>query len=243
VNLYVAAGRGFETPTFAELAYRPDGQAGLNFSLQPSISYNYEAGVKALIGAATRVNAAVFLIETKDEIVTARSVGGRASFTNASKTRRTGFELAADTVFGAGFTGYAAYTWIDAEFKDYSNPFSTQDLSGKKLPGVPASSLYGEVAWRHAPSGFSTAIEARYSAKVYADDANTAFAPSYWVFNWRGGFEQRFEGWRFSEFVRLDNLLGEEYVGSVIVNEQNQRYYEPAPTFTWLVGLTVAYAF
>jgi iron complex outermembrane receptor protein len=243
VNLYVAAGRGFETPTFAELAYRPDGQPGLNFSLEPAISRNYEAGVKAFVGAATRVNLAVFLIETRDEIVTARNVGGRASFTNASETRRKGLELAADTVFGNGFTGYAAYTWIDAEFKEYANPFSAQNLSGKKLPGVPASSLYAEVAWRHAATGFLTAIETRYSAKVYADDANTASAPSYWVFNWRGGFEQRVGNWRFSEFVRVDNLAGEEYVGSVIVNEANQRYYEPAPTRTWLVGLTAAYAF
>jgi iron complex outermembrane receptor protein len=243
VNLYLAAGRGFETPTFAELAYRPDGQPGLNFALEPAISHNYEAGVKAFVGAATRVNLALFLIETQDEIVTARSVGGRASFTNASKTRRTGLELAADTVFGGGFTGYAAYTWIDAEFKDYANPFSTQNLSGKKLPGVPGSSLYGEVAWRHAGTGFSTAIEARYSAKVYADDANTASAPAYWVFNWRGGFEQRVGNWRFAEFVRVDNLAGKEYVGSLIVNEANQRYYEPSPTRTWLVGLTAAYAF
>ena len=40
------AGRGFETPTFNELAYRPDGTAGLNFALKPSRSSNLELGVK-----------------------------------------------------------------------------------------------------------------------------------------------------------------------------------------------------
>jgi iron complex outermembrane receptor protein len=32
-------------------------------------------------------------------------------------------------------------------------------------------------------------------------------------------------------------------VGSVIVNEGNQRYFEPAPGRTWLVGVNAAYAF
>ncbi len=38
LNVYVTAGRGFETPTLNELAYRPDGQGGLNFALQPAIN-------------------------------------------------------------------------------------------------------------------------------------------------------------------------------------------------------------
>ena len=38
VNLYANLGEGFETPTFAELAYRPGGATGLNFDLKPSRS-------------------------------------------------------------------------------------------------------------------------------------------------------------------------------------------------------------
>ena len=164
VNLYAAAGRGFETPTFAELAYRPDGSPGLNFNLRASKSRNYEVGAKAFLGQAARVNLAVFETETKDEIVTALNVGGRSSFTNAGKTRRVGLELAADASFGAGFTGYLAWTYIDAEFKEYSNVFTGQNLSGRKLPGVPKHSLYAELAWRYARSGsqpHSKAVTAR----------------------------------------------------------------------------------
>ena len=43
-NLYLSFGKGFETPSFAELAYRPDGQGGLNFELKPSTSRHVEAG-------------------------------------------------------------------------------------------------------------------------------------------------------------------------------------------------------
>jgi iron complex outermembrane receptor protein len=52
VHLYGNVGRGFETPTFAELAYRPGGATGLNFALTPSTSLHKEVGVKAKIGSA-----------------------------------------------------------------------------------------------------------------------------------------------------------------------------------------------
>jgi iron complex outermembrane receptor protein len=44
-NLYVNAGRGFETPTFTELAYRNDA-SGLNTDLKASRSDHFEAGTK-----------------------------------------------------------------------------------------------------------------------------------------------------------------------------------------------------
>src|SRR5580658_7228125 len=49
VNVYASYGKGFETPTLNDLAYRSaDGSLpGLNFSLKPARSDNYEVGVKA----------------------------------------------------------------------------------------------------------------------------------------------------------------------------------------------------
>ena len=38
-------------------------------------------------------------------------------------------------------------------------------------------------------------------------------------------------------FLRIGNLFDRHYVGSVIVNEGNGRYYEPAPGRQWLLGL------
>jgi iron complex outermembrane receptor protein len=58
---------------------------------------------------------------------------------------------------------------------------------------------------------------------------NTAAAAGYWVWNLRAGLEQETGSWRFREFARLDNLANRSYVGSVIVNESNARYFEAAP--------------
>jgi iron complex outermembrane recepter protein len=78
-SLYANYGRGFETPTFVELAYRNVG-TGLNLDLVPSRSRHVEAGIKAVRAGLGRLNAALFDIETRDEIVVDQSSGGRNTF-------------------------------------------------------------------------------------------------------------------------------------------------------------------
>ena len=38
-------------------------------------------------------------------------------------------------------------------------------------------------------------------------------------------------------FARVDNLFSRRYAGSVIVNEGNARFFEPAPARNWTVGV------
>jgi iron complex outermembrane receptor protein len=102
---------------------------------------------------------------------------------------------------------------------------------------VPRNALYAGLTWRYAPLGFSTTLEEQARARIYADDRNTASAAGYWVTNWHAGFEQQTRRWAFTEFVRLDNLTDRSYVGSVIVNESNSRYFEPAPGRTAYIML------
>jgi iron complex outermembrane receptor protein len=244
-HLYANAGEGFETPTFAELAYRPGGATGLNFALQPAKSRHGEVGAKGRLGEGGRVAAAVFRIETRDEIVTDTSSGGRTTFKNASRTLRDGAEISADGRFGGGFEGAVAWTWLDARFTEgfLSGTPPVAVRPGSKLPGVPKSVLYAELAWRHAATGFHAAAELRASGKVFVNEANTDAAAGYAVASLRAGFEQRAGPWRLREFVRVDNVGDARYAGSVIVAEARGRYFEPAPGRTYLVGFTASYAF
>jgi len=43
--------------------------------------------------------------------------------------------------------------------------------------------------------------------------------------NWRLRFKQEFGKLLLREFVRVDNIFNREYIGSVIVNESNGRYF------------------
>jgi iron complex outermembrane receptor protein len=243
VNLYANAGKGFETPTFAELAYRPGGATGLNFALEPARSTHYEAGVKAMLGTASRINAALFHIDVKDEIVVNASSGGRTDFKNAAQTRRRGLELLWESRFGRGFEAAMAYTLLQAQFEQPFASGAATVTPGNRLPGVPPYTLYGELVWRHAASGFHTGVEGRRNGKVYVNDANSEFASAYTVWNLRAGFEQRTRNWRFTEFVRVDNVTDRRYIGSVIVSEANGRFYEPAPERTFLLGFNAEVRF
>jgi iron complex outermembrane receptor protein len=47
--------------------------------------------------------------------------------------------------------------------------------------------------------------------------------------------------WSLRAFFRVDNVLDKRYIGSVIVNESNGRFFEPAPGRSWTVGLDARY--
>jgi len=250
VNVYANAGRGFETPTFTELAYRPDQSPGLNFDLQPSKSSNYEVGLKSFVSRNTWLNLALFHIDTENEIVVANNIGGRTTYQNAGRTERWGAELALATILPAGFSAYAALAYIDAE---YAEPFETcvgqapcapvTIPAGNKIPGVPRATAYGELMWRYPRYGLHTAIEARWTDRIYVNDLNSEAADRYTVVNWRAGFEQELGRLLLAGFVRIDNLFDRRYIGSVIVNANNDRYYEPAPERNYFVGVQAGYRF
>lgn len=242
LNLYASYGKGFETPTLNDLAYRSvNGNVpGLNTSLAPAHSNNYEVGAKAGTGAV-RAELAGFYIETRDELAVLQNFNGRAVEQNIGKTARHGAELAVDATWADGFSARVAYTFIRAVVgQAYQTCVGTPCLPatvepGSYLPAVPRNALYVGVTWTYAPLGFSTTVEEQGRAGIYADDRNTAFAAGYWETDWRAGFSQRTAGWEFSEFLRVDNLTDRTYVGSVIVNQSNAGYFEPAPGRTALV--------
>ena len=110
-NIYLAAGRGFETPTINELSYRADGQSGMNLGLKPSTNDTIEIGSKTRIGDGL-LSLALFQTDTDDEIVVDSSSGGRTTYKNAGKTRRQGAELAWDQRFAGDFRVNASWTGL-----------------------------------------------------------------------------------------------------------------------------------
>jgi iron complex outermembrane receptor protein len=239
LNVYASAARGFETPTLNELFYSGTG-GGFNFALQPANSTHVEAGVKTIVGAGTRIDAALFQVRTSDELVVDNAAGGRTSYKNASKTLRQGAEVSADTSLGGGFTGRLALTALRAV---YDQGFGSVS-AGSRLPGVPNANVFAELAWKDASDHFGAALETLASSRVYADDANADIpAPGYAVLNARVNARQEAGAWHFKEFVRVNNLLDRQYVGSLIVGDTNKRYYEAAPGRNWMVGASFAYAF
>lgn len=238
-NLYVAGGRGFETPTINELSYRSGGQSGLNFDLQPSTNTTWEVGSKTRIGNGL-LTAALFQTDTDNEIVTDASSGGRTTYKNAGKTRRQGAELSVDQQFAGNWRAKMAWTYLNATYR--TNVCNDGDCNGNRMPGIARNMGFASLGWQ-PESGWYAGADVRYMSDIQADDENSAKAPSYTVVGLNSGYKLNYGNWMMDVFGRVDNLFDREYVGSVIVNESNGRYYEPAPGRNYGVGLSVAYSF
>src|SRR5689334_19568863 len=242
LNAYLSYGEGFETPTFAEIAYR-NGGSGLNFSLEPARSRATELGVKYRVDQRQWLTAAIFNVDTKNEIVIDSATGGRTIFKNAPGTTRRGAEAQWDARFGYGLQAHVALTYLRARFSDAYTSGSPPIVvpAGSKLPGVPSKQAYGELAWVPANLyGLDTALEVQYVDKLYVNDQNSDAAPSYAVMNARVGFTQTVGRATWKAFFRLNNLFDRNYAGSVIVGDTNGRFFEPAPGRNWFAGVRVA---
>jgi iron complex outermembrane receptor protein len=241
LSLYGNLGRGFETPTFVELAYRSGGLTGLNLDLDASRSRHAELGAKAIVASLLRINAALFDIATEKEIVVEQNTGGRATFKNAGHTDRNGVELGVETLFGGAFEARLAYTYLKAVFRESFASGAVTVPAGSLLPGVPRSQLYGELRYRR--ESFYAQLEALRRSRVAVNDQNSEFADGFSVLNAVAGLAQEAGRWRLTEFVRIDNLADRNYAGSVIVNDGNGRYYEPSPRRNMTVGIQAAVQF
>jgi len=243
VNLYASAARGFEAPTFNEMFYSSGGGT-FNFGLKPSTSTHYEAGLKAFVGNDTRLDVAVFQIKTDNEMVVLSSSGGRTAYQNAGPTTRRGLEVALDSRWANNLSTRVAYTGLNASYDEAFTSNLVPVQAGSKLPGVPAQTLFGELAWKHPASGFHAAVEGIARSKVYVEDSNTKqAAPAYAIANVRFGIDRQYGDLNLRTFLRFDNIFDRQYVGSVIVGDGNNRFYEAAPGRTWLAGISARYAF
>ena len=238
-NVYLSGGRGFETPTINELSYRSDNQSGLNFNLKPSTNDTIEVGSKTRVGNGL-FTAALFQTDTDDEIVVDASSGGRTSYKNAGKTRRQGAELSLDQQFAENWRAKAAWTWLDATYR--TNVCGANDCNGNRMPGISRNMGFASLGYE-PESGWYAGGDIRYMSGIMADDENTAEAPSWTVVGLNTGYKFSYGHWLMDVFGRVDNLFDREYAGSVIVNESNGRYYEPAPGRNYGVGVSVAWQF
>ena len=247
---YMSYAKGFETPTFTEMAYRRDGESGFNFDLTASTSDTYETGLKSQnrLGDFTL---AVFQTKTKDDIVSAGNSNGRSTFRNADKTLREGVEFTWNKKLWRDLTATASYAYLDATF-DADIPASgsiAQIPSGNAIPGIAKNQAYASLAWQPT-HGLYGGVDVQYMDKVYVNDTNSDAAPSYSVTSANVGYAWVVNDWKIISFARVDNLFDKNYAGSVIVNDSTQikvngqmvpakRYFEPADGRNWSAGLRV----
>ncbi|WP_151738715.1 TonB-dependent receptor [Acinetobacter junii] len=242
VLVYASYAKGFETPTFTEMAYPAQGGASM-LDLKPSQSDNYELGLKSL-NTLGDFNLATFYIETKDDIVAAESLGGRATFRNADKTLRKGIEFAWNKKLWKDIGLNASYAYLDATF-DSKVPAAgkvAEIPEGNAIPGIAKNQAFIGLVWQ-PEQGFYAGLDTQFMDKVYVNDINSDAAASYTVASIYTGYAWKRADWGINGFARVDNLFDKNYAGSVIVNEGSSRFFEPADGRNWSAGLKVSKQF
>lgn len=242
LHLYASHGRGFETPTITEVAYRANGGSGLALDLAPVTTGNTEIGAK---WRSERLRAELALFESRgdNELAVATGNAGRTTYRNIGRSRRRGAELSVDWSFAPDWNANLAWTRLDARFLSGFLGCSarctvpdTPVAAGARIAGV--RELTASAALRWEPTlGWHASLDAFHTGDVPVDDFGSDHANAYTLLGVEAGY--RWQGNRGSlrAFLRVDNVADRIHVASVIVNDGNGRYFEPGLGRTWMLGV------
>jgi len=124
--------------------------------------------------------------------------------------------------------------WSDFRFRSLENQ-AGDSFRGKRLPGLPRHTFFGELAWRD-PSGFYAIADTLLVSHVFGDNANDERVAGYGVVNARIGTTQQVGAVEFETFIAVNNILNKEYIENVRVNSA-PNFLEPAPERNTFAGV------
>ena len=110
--------------------------------------------------------------------------------------------------------------------------------AGNRLPGVPNRAAWTELKWTHT-SGVYLAAELKHQGRIVANDVGDESTNAATLLGARIGVQQQWGKARWSAFLRGDNITSKTSSVTVIVNEANRRYFEPAAGRSWLAGVSL----
>ncbi|HET6567285.1 MAG TPA: TonB-dependent receptor [Rhodothermales bacterium] len=233
--LFANYGTAFETPTTTELVNSPDGSAGFNPELRPQYTRGVEVGARGSLPAARlRFDLAVYRMNISNGIVPYQAGGSdRAYYRNTGENLHEGVEVALryDPIPTAGLD--VSYTLSRLVLREDS-------LRGNQVPGVPEHRLFAAV--RFSPRPFWSRLSVEAVSAYPVDNANEVTTDGYATLDLDAGLTGlRLGSAAILPFFRIGNILDARYNGSVVVNSDPGRYFEPAPGRTFQAGVNVQF--
>lgn len=237
-HLYGNISSGFETPALIELTNNPNGNSGLNQSLNAQHAINYEIGMKGLLTDKFRYEMALFFIDVYDELLPYElpESPNRFYYRNAGRSYHNGLELGINGYLLPGLTFALSYTFSRFRFLDYQ--LADHNYRDNHIPGIPEHMWYTEFFYL-SPSGFYSRLEIEGRSNMYVNDANTAIDEAYSTVNIQTGYRFQFNQWYIDSFLGINNIFDASYSDNVRINAFGNRYYEPAPDLNLYFGFSV----
>lgn len=247
ISIYSNISSTFESPTLNELSNNPTGIGGFNPDLQPQTAQSVELGAKGTIFWNNQTqkityDMAIYHITTQNDAVPYQISGqaGKTFFRNAGKTNRKGIELSLNMLIHQDFTIQASGMLTNYKYVDYTvNNISYKE---NQLPNSPR--INTQFALKYAPTylkGFATQLQFFYRDKMFANDANTSFAAAYRLWNLRLSHIFSFRHLEIAPFLSINNLTNTQYIGNILINATNDRFFEPAMPRYFFGGIKFNY--
>lgn len=224
-TFYGNAGQGYSPPTTAEIF---PSTASYNKDLLAEVGTSSEAGVRWNAGPFSG-QLLTYHLSVRNTIVVTRDQSGADYFFNSGRTRQRGTEATFSWQprwENARLRGWMSYSRSDYSFVQYTR--NNVDYSGNQLTGTPTDVVVAGVDWTSA-RGFYANVTATYTARLPLDDANTVWAPEYYVYSCRVGYRTRLGKLPVDIFAGAENLLDRRYSLGNDLNAAAGRYFNVAP--------------
>ena len=244
---------GYGTPSFGNLTTNASGLPGANNDLEDERNINLELGGQVRLHPRFNFQLVGFWNFFKDELISQAVLGGTGNFTtNADSSEYRGIEVAAEWMPLDGLTLSAAYTYVNAEFTDFTDTIlvggvgTNVNRDDNKVPAVEPHVLNFRTAYDHL-SGLGGWVEVSWIDDYYVNNANTLKAQAATVVNVNLHYAEDVEwGWvrLFKAYVQVDNLFDQTYMGSgAIVSDStadaSKQAFLLAPPLSVFGGITL----
>ena len=213
--------------------------------LRPQKARTHEVGYETR-GAAGHVRAALYTMKVRDEIHLDAFSNGIGN-TNLPPSRRRGLELDGQWLATKAVTLGAAYSYIDAQFREGVLPGSAfsqlnVQLAGRSVPLVPRNKLSVNAAWAISANTRLSAVANYVGAQFMDNDEGNTLGvkiPAYTVVDMKLSYRRG--PWRAG--LAVNNLLGKSYYNYAVRSQFVADRYNVYPLPERNFSVNVAYDF
>ena len=236
ISAFISYNHGFRVPSSGDLFKGSNGTASTTVNLQPIKIDSYETGVKTgFLDNKLTLDASVYLMQKKDDIVSYSVTSGLSEKRNAGETEHKGIEVAVGMkpVKEAGLD--VSYSYSQQTYINY-RVSSTVSYSGKEIPIAPRQIVNTRL--HYAPSslnGGRVELELIKVDEFWLDDKNTEKYAGHDLFNVRASYKTT-KSWEF--FARAINVTDKLYAESASKSSTGSAQYNSGLPRTFYAGLT-----
>lgn len=236
-SVFGSVSDGFSPPSLAEV--RPS-TGTYNNLLKAERGINFETGLRGNALANTlRYDITLYSFRLRETIVIQRTGDGAEYFVNAGETSQQGIEFSAS--WSAAAENAPVAVWLAYSLNDFYFDTYVQDgidFSGNRLTGVaPHVASFGFDFLISKGMYVNTTLH--YTDHIPLNDANSEYAPYYWLVGTRAGYKRTLFKNPIDFFIGVDNLLNETYSLGNDLNAIGGRYYNAAPERNYYIGFSM----